>query len=250
MFEDLFHYETPEDGGGEPADEPIDVPDEGGDAGDAAGAAEAAAWALSQDDWQQTQTYLQQTAPILQAVAQMLPQLQQMQQAPQEPAAQGPELDPFDPDSVQNYIQSQIQSGLQAAVGEQLGPYEQMLSMQAAEQGEQLARQELEKIEKDIGKFDQDTAFLIAAGAIEGGQDPIYALRAAATYASEWEKRIRTEERAAYQEELKNLRTAPGEVPVGSSAATEIQPVPTGPRRYHEIVERYQARQNASPLVG
>ena len=252
---DLFHYEAPEDGGGlaeDISDEDLanlvdDSPDE-----TQATAQEEKAWALSQDDWAQTVNYLQQTAPILQAVAEYLPQMQRglQQQPSQTQQPQQDEIDPFDPESVTTYIQNQIQSGLQQAVAQQIGPYEEMLNMQAAEKGEQLARQELEQIESQIGKFDRDSAFLIAAGAIEGGQDPITALRSAAQFSQNWEAKIRAEEREAYKQELQNLRSAPNEVPIGSAAATEIQPVPTGPRRYHDVVDNFLARQNPRSVVG
>ncbi len=243
----LFHYEAPEDGGGVDDSEPIDVAEAPVDATPE----EAAAWALKQEDWEQTVGYLQQTAPLLQQLAQYLPQMQQQQQQTQAPAqAEAPEIDPFDPNSVSNYIQFQINQGLQSALAEQLGPYEGMLGMVASEQGETLARNELESIRSQIGEFDQDTAFLIAAGQIEGGLDPSTALRQAAQYSREWEQKIRTDERERYQKEVQNLQGAPGEVPVGSTSAGEVQPVPTGPRRYHEVVERVLARQNPTSTVG
>ncbi len=254
MFKDLFRYEAPEDGGGEAAVEDVSdevlaefVPDEASE-GDAT-AQEEAAWALSQDDWQQTVNYLQQTAPIIQQVSQMLQNggLPQQQQAP---AQETPQIDPFDPDSVSGYIQAQIQQGLAAAMQEEVGPYREIMDQQARQQGEQLARQELESLQEKVGKFDSDSAFLIAAGAIEGGQDPMTALRNAAQYSHEWETKIRADEREVYRKELQGLRSAPGEVAAGSMAGTEIQPVPTGPRRYHEIVERYQNRQNPPSVVG
>lgn len=244
----LFFYEAPEDGGGADDSEPIDQPEAAVETPEVT-PEETPPWALNEQDWQQTVQYLQQTAPILQAVAQYLPQLQQ-QANPAPAAEEAPEIDPFDPASVRAYIQHEIQAGIQSGLTDQLGPYEGMLGMVASEQGEALARRELETIKSDIGEFDHDTAFLIAAGAIEGGQDPAVALRHAATYSRDWEKRIRDDERTRYQTELKTLGGAPGEVPIGSAAGTEVQPVPTGPRRYHEAVERVLARQNPTNVVG
>jgi hypothetical protein len=248
---ELFHYEAPEDGGGE-YEEPIGDVDDGGDGGGSE--EEAAAWALSQGDWEQTVNYLQQTAPILQQLQESLPYLQQMQQYNQQPQGfdqqQGQDIDPFDPSSVQGYIQRQIQEGMQQALAQQLGPYQPMLNSFANEQGEQLARQELATIKTTVGDFDQDTAFLIAAGSIEQGNDPSVALRQAAQFSHDYEKKIRSDEREKYKSELQNLRDAPRETPVGSASGREVQPVPTGPRRYQEVVERVLARQNSSTPGG
>lgn len=252
----LFHYEAPEDGGGEVAAEPVEDLDLGSvdldavDTSQTATAQEAEAWALSQEDWQQTLAYLQQTAPILQAVAEVLPSLQQQQQQQPQQNQIPDEIDPFDPSSVTNYIQRSIETGLQQALQQHLAPYEPMLNSVASEQGAALARQELESIKSTVGEFDQDTAFLIAAGAIEQGNDPATALRQAAQFAHDFEQKIRADERDRFKSELRNLQQAPDATPVGDSAATEVQPVPTGPRRYHEVVDRYLSRQNSTPMVG
>lgn len=253
----LFHYEAPEDGGGATADveadDDFDVTGIDLDADGSAGSdteAEAKAWALSQSDWEQTMQYLQQTAPLLQQLAQQQQYGQQPPAAWEQQQQDLGEIDPFDPASVQGYIQRAIDNGLQTALAEQLAPYEPILSNVANEQGAQLARQELESIKTTIGDFDQDTAFLIAAGSIEQGNDPSVALRQAAQFSHDYEKKIRSDEREKYKSELQNLRDAPRETPVGSASGREVQPVPTGPRRYQEVVERVLARQNSSTPGG
>jgi hypothetical protein len=253
----LFMYETPEDGGGAAeveavADEDLDLQGVDLDALDGASDTEVeeAAWALSQSDWETTLNYLQQTAPILQQVAQVLPTLQQQPQQGN-PTDQTPDIDPFDPQSVQAFIQQQVQAGIGQALQQQMAPYEGVLSSFASEQGAAMAKAELETIKETVGDFDQDNAFLIAAGSIEQGQDPTQALHQAARFTHDFEKRIRADERNRFKEELRSLQAAPNETPAGSgSAAVEVQPVPTGPRRYHEVVERYLERQNPSSVVG
>ena len=193
--------------------------------------------------------------PIIEQVARALPFMQQQQPQQQQQQQWGqqqaePEIDPFDPSSVQNYIQSQIQTGVQAAMQQSMAAYEPVLNNFASEQGAQMAKQELESIRETVGEFDQDAAFLIAAGSIEQGQDPAHALRQAAQFSHDFEKRIRADERERFKGELRNLQQAPDSTPVGAAAATEVQPVPTGPRRYHEVVERYLDRQNSTPVVG
>jgi hypothetical protein len=167
-------------------------------------------------------------------------------QQQQEPA----QIDPFDPDSVTAYIQQAIGQGVEAALQQHLAPYGQVLDTVASEQGAALAKAELENIKANLGEFDQDMAFMLAAGQIEQGQDPASSLRQAAQFSKDFETRIRADERERFKEELKTLRGAPQETPVGSASAQELQSVPTGPRRYHEVVERVLARQNSTPLVG
>lgn len=232
-----FFYEAPEDGGGAPPEEP---------AVEESPTPEEEAWALSRDDWERTQSFLQQAAPILQHVAQ---QLQQQPQATQEPEPEV-EIDPFDPTSIQRYVQAQIQRGVDEGLKQALGVYQPVLDTVASREGEALARAELEKIQQEVGKFDENMAFIVGSGLIEQGYDPPSALRVAAEHVSEFEKRVRAEERKAVMEELKNLNGAPPETPVGSTTATDLDKIPTGKNRYYEVVERFKARQNPVNPVG
>lgn len=239
----VFHYETPEDGGGaapEAAPEPVVEP-----AGDADGAAEAAAWALSQGDWEATVNYLQQTAPVIQQVAQLLQNGGLQPQAP--PAAPEPDFDPFDPESVQTYINSQVERGLQ----ESIQPYTHLFNTMAESEGERLARSTMERLDAEVGSFDHDAAYMIAAGALaDDSLNPDQVLTSAARFMHDFEERIRADERTKYQSELQGMRDAPQDRPVGSSAGTEGETVPTGPRRYHEAVERALARRQPTFPAG
>ncbi len=265
----LFHFEAPEDGGGEAEVEAnadldgidLEAIDDAALEPTPVEEAQAAAWALDQNDWETTVNYLQQTAPILQQLQAALPYLQNLQgqQGPppaqpyfggQQQPQQQVEIDPFDPNSVTAFIQQQVGYGVQQALEQYMAPYSPILDSVASEQGASLAKAELENIRGQVGDFDQDTAFMIAAGSIEQGMDPAQSLRQAAQYTKDFESRVRADEREKFKEELKNLRGAPNETPAGGASATEIQSVPTGPRRYHEVVERVLARQNSTPMVG
>lgn len=240
----LFFYEAPEDGGGTPAPEPDPEP-VGDTGGDAEGAAEAAAWALSQDDWEATVNYLRQTAPVIQQVAQMMQNgamQPQQQQAPPEP-----DFDPFDPESVQSYINNQVQQGLEQGIA----PYTHLFNTMAESEGERLARSTMERLDQEVGSFDHDAAYMIAAGALaDESLNPDQVLTSAARFMHDFEERIRADERTKYQGEIQQLREAPRDRPIGSSSGVEGETVPTGPRRYHEAVERAMARRRPNFPVG
>lgn len=240
----LFFYEAPEDGGGPaadpPAPEPADAP-----TGDVAGDQEAAAWALSQDDWEATVNYLRQTAPVIQQVAHMMQNGGMQQQ--QEPQPQEPDFDPFDPSSVQEYINNQVQQGLEQGIA----PYTHLFNTMAESEGERLARSTMERLDQEVGSFDHDAAYMIAAGALaDESLNPDQVLTSAARFMHDFEERIRADERTKFQGELQQMREAPRDRPVGSSAGTEGETVPTGPRRYHEAVERAMARRRPNFPVG
>ena len=207
-------------------------------------------WSLSQDDWQQTQQFIQAAAPILQQIVQQQqpdPYDEYQQQAYQQQQFQPQEeFDPFDPESVQRYIQQSVQQGLQQGLQQSLGPYEGLMGMVACQQGEQLARQELDTIKAELGEFNEDSAFLIASGLIEQGGDPGQALRQSAQFAKEWESQVRADEREKYKQELQNLQGAPSETPMGSASAANEVGVPTGKGRYEEAIRRALA--NRQPV--
>lgn len=237
---DLFEYEAnmgDESGAAPPSDEGTAAPE--------TPAEPETPWSPSQDEWQQTQQFIQAAAPILQQLTQPPDpydeyQQQAYQQQPEE------EFDPFDPESVQRYIQQSVQQGLQQGLQQSLGPYEGLMGMVASQQGEQLARQELDTIKGELGEFNEDSAFLIASGLIEQGNDPGQALRQSAQYAKEWETQIRSDEREKYKQELQNLQGAPSETPMGSASAANEVGVPTGKGRYEEAIRRALA--NRQPV--
>src|SRR5262245_47996750 len=122
MLKPQIHYEAPEDGDGGVSDPEVQEPIAEQGTGDQAGAEEQAAWSLSQDDWNATVSYLQQTAPIIEQVAQLMQaqQAQQYQQFDQQqpPGEQPlPEFDPWDPQTIQDYINASIERGVQQQVG-------------------------------------------------------------------------------------------------------------------------------------
>lgn len=244
---DLFFYEAPEDGGGETAEAPEPEVDQG--TGDQAGAEEQAAWQLSQDDWQATMNYLQATAPVIQQVAALMQQQEQAQyqQQPQEPQQPLPEWDPWDPASVQQYINAAVEQGVLQATG----PYQQLFNTMAESEGERLAQQTLGRLQEEVGSFDADATYMIAAGALaDESLNPDHVLTSAARYMHDFEQKIRSDEREKYKAELTGISQNPSDSPVGASAGREDETIPTGPRRYHEAVERALSRRNPGFPVG
>lgn len=239
MKDYIFEFETDlgeGDPGGEPEPEPTPEPE----------AEPEAAWTgPSQDEWTAMTQFQQQVTPFLQSVAQAIDEGYQPQVQPE--VEEGPDFDPLDPDSMQAYIQQNIERG----VAEALTPFQGVLGMVASERGEQLAKDELELVKSEIGEFDQDLAFLVSSGMVaDPNVDPGYALRQGATFARDHEAKIRADERAKVTEELRGLSGAPGEIPAGQGSATDITKVPTGPMRYHEAIARGLARRRPSQPVG
>lgn len=202
-----------------------------------------ASWSPSQEEWERLTQFMGQAAPL---VAEIARERSEMYTDPGPQPPSGEDFDPFDPDSVQNYIQESVQYGVTQALQQNFAPYEGVLGMVASQQGEALARQELEKIQGEIGEFDHDSAFLVASGMIEQGVDPVRALRQAAGYARETEERIRADERERYKSELQKLASAPTQAPAGSANGDQIDSVPTGKGRYEEAVRRALA--NRTPM--
>jgi len=195
----------------------------------------ATAWSPPQEEWQQMTGVVQQLAALLQEPEQPQP----------DPMADF-QFDPFDPESVQQMIDMRAQAIAQA----QMEPFQGLLGMLSAREGEQLAKAELDRIQGDVGEFDHDMAFLIASGMVDNGSDPAGALRQSAGQVREFESKIRADERAKVEAEFQGLGTAPREQGVGSGEAVPGESVPTGPGRYDQIVERWRANQRPSMPVG
>lgn len=198
--------------------------------------------------------FINSAAPVLGHLAQAL---QQQQAAPayyQEPVAPepAPTFDPFEPETVRTYIQSEINRGIEEGLRTGLGVYEPLLETVASTEGERQARAVLDSLEEQVGAFDQDSAMILAAGLMsQGNVMPEHALRVSAQYLHEMEARIREDERTRYIEELRGLQSAPSEHPVnGGPAASEMETVPTGPQRYQTAIERALARRNATLPIG
>lgn len=242
----LFMYEAPEDGGGEPAPEPVEAVEQVEEA--------APDWSgVSREEWEATQQFIASASPFLQNLANDYQQRQYQEQqayyAQQNQAPALPDWDPFDENVVQAHVQARVQAQLEQA----LGPYQSILGHVAQETSQRQAEEALENLNSQVGAFDRDAALLIAAPMIDAGNGPDQSLRAAAQYMHELEQRIRADERQLVQQQFQELRTAGGN-PGNSSApgvtATEFDKVPTGPRRYHDAVDRALARRNGSFPVG
>lgn len=242
----LVDYETTEDAPNEP--------DGGGapDAPDTDGALEQAAWAgPSQEEWQALTQFQTAATPILQNLHEILSApldendygnaAVQQGQYQQQPGLEE-EWDPFDQDSVARIVDARLQAALE--------PFQGLLGMVATEKGEALARSELDTIRNEVGEFDNDTAFLVASGLIESGHDPATALRQAASYAQQYEQRIREDERKKVTEELTALRDAPRDGAIGAQPGTENVPTPTGANRYEFAIRRALANGNPALPAG
>lgn len=198
----------------------------------------------SQDEWNAVIEYQKATVPVMNQLGEFLnaPPEQYQQYQEQGGEQQEDTFDPYDEGSVQQYIQQNIQAGIEQA----LGPFQGILGTIASREGETLAKGELDRIAEEVGKFDKDNAFLVANSLLEQGADPTEALTKAAMYSKEFEARIRADEREQFKAELQNLAGAPRETGTGSSSAVENVGVPTGPDRYRVAVER--ALGNGSPV--
>lgn len=201
----------------------------------------ASPWAPPQEEWGQITQFVSQSAPILQQLAELV------NADPNEGAEPSFEdYDPFDPESVQRMIDARAQ----AIADAQLSPFKGLLGMLSQREGEALARAELERITGEVGEFDKDTAFMVASGLIDQGMDPAQALRQGATYTKEFESRVRQDERTKVEQELRARGEAPHEPPVGTTTGEPGQPVPTGPGRYEEAIQRAMSRMRPSVPAG
>jgi len=226
-------FEAPEDGG---AGEAIDQGDPGGAVGDP----QTDAWAPSRDEWEQTQRYLQATAPVITQMYEAMQQQGGQQQGGQEQGQY--QYDPFDERSVAEFVQQQVALGMEQARGEMLGPLEPLLGHIAETEGERMARAELDRITQEIGEFDQDQAVMLAQGLIQPGVDPSHVLRYAAQHVHAFEERIRADERAKYEEFLREKGGAPNAAGAAGGAAYEEEGVPTGRDKYVTAVNNALAR--------
>jgi len=207
----------------------------------------------SQEEWQGLVGFQQQVTPFLSELAQALQDPGQgyndaQGYQPQEQQPQQPEFDPWDPNSVQGFIQQGIQEGIQQA----LGPYSGILGIVASREGEQMAHDELDKIRAEVGDFDKDTAFLVASGLIDQGHDPAAALRQGAQFSKEMEARIRADERQKYTGEIKQIATGSGDLPAGQGAAEQVSGPPGqgGAEKYELVIRNALANGHPTMPVG
>ncbi len=244
----LFHFESPEDGGGAP---PPEAAAEAPSPEAAPPAPEAPAWeGVSQADWEGTQQFIAAAMPFLQNLAAREQQEQfAAQQSAQPQLDQLPDWDPFD----ENVVQQHFDQRVSQAVEQALGPYQGLLGHIAQDTSQREAEAALGQLHESVGEFDRDAALLIAAPMIDSGQDARQSLQVAAQYMHELEQRIREDERTKVQQGFQDLQGAgqggaPGNSP--GVPATELDTVPTGPDRYRVAMERAMARRSGGFPVG
>ena len=128
-----------------------------------------------------------------------------------------------------------------------------VLGLTASQTGEQLARDALNGLQSELGQFDQDAALMVASGLLDQGASPEQALRQAAQYVVDYEKRIRDTAQTAFAQNTVEPRlpgNQPGGQPPGGAPANEIQRVPVGPGKYEKAVENWVANRRPTMPVG
>jgi hypothetical protein len=194
----------------------------------------------TQEEWEQAQQFQQAATPILQQIATNMGLVNPQQQ--QQPQAQPPALDPFDPRSVEEFIDYKT--------NERMGQFEGMMRLVEAQQGEALARQELERLHTEVGDFDSDTALMIAAGMLDQGVPPNQALTQAASMLREHEEKIRAAERERHGIQMQNVHEAPRESAASQGIAQEATRVPVGKNRYEDAVNNFLSSRRAQLPIG
>lgn len=174
---------------------------------------------------------------------QELYELLQPEQPAPDPNA-GPEWDPLDPDSVRNFIQHEARQLSESMFQERVGPFEHVLGTVAEQQGEQIARNEFETIEKELGSFNHDQALTITQGLISAGVEPLQAVQVAAQRQHAFEAELRATWEAEAEAHRNSLLEAPVEPGPATGGALEQPAAPAnpheaaqrgGPSRYEEI---------------
>jgi hypothetical protein len=145
-----------------------------------------------------------------------LAQQGQAEAAPQAPPAEAPTYDPYDPESVESYIQATLEAGL----NERLGQIEPIIGLVAQERGQQLAEAYFTNLEGQVGDFSHDHAYAIAQGFLETGASPEAAMHQAAVMQHEHEATLRAAAIEEYRNQLSNVQNASAQ-PGVVGAATE-----------------------------
>lgn len=197
---------------------------------------------------------------LLQA-AQQEPQPEQGYEQPYPPVGYPVSLpeDPYDPEQMQSwYAQTSesIRSELEQTMGqqvqqlwqEQFAPFAPILGQIAQREAEQAAGEVFEGLQEQIGKFDSDKAYVYAIAYSQQGYEPEQALELGARARHEDEKAMFNQIMQAQQQTLDNVSAAPTEMGAPPMAASQIEPVPTGPGRYEEAKNRYFSRRGGSPI--
>lgn len=242
----LYDFEAPEsgDGGGAPAPEAAPPPEP------EAAAPEIPAWAQPLIDFQTgAAPVLEQLSAALQydpgaegaAWGQGPPEALYDAQTGQPLQDAGPRYDPFDPDSVNGYIEHAVGSTVERILNERLGPMEPLLGHIAQTEGERIARERLTSLQESVGAFDQDQAVLISQSLLQQGVGGNEALEYAAKQVKGFEDRIRADERAKVEEHYRTIAGAPRQAPNGGAVGSENAPPPDprgGVEKYTIAVNR------------
>lgn len=222
----LFHYEAPEDGGG----------DAGG------------------GGWQPTQEWGSRIDGFIESAGPVLGQLQEILNDPGDYGQQDDALAQWQRDYEawqQQYggqlgVQGQPQapqfdpSVIEAAVQQAMSPFMPVMEQFAAQQGEAYANEVLGQLESEIGTFDRDRTITLAQAYLAQGADPQQALRQAASDVHAWETSISEKAVQAFKESLTNAASATGDMGAGG-AAVDLPGQPKGPGRYEEVIRRHMA---------
>lgn len=146
-----------------------------------------------------------------------------------------PELDPYDPDSLQQYLEARDArnnamhaQAFAQAISSVIGPYQGTLEKQAVEGWKQETDAYYGQVEKQYGSFDHDLARSLAAGVdalgeVQYGQN---AHDIAARKLSEYVKAQRTEAVEQYKQSLRRDDSTPFEPPIrGAGVHGDNDPV-------------------------
>lgn len=212
-----FFYEAPEAGGGAP--DP------------AAGGGEPAGWQPTEDWGRRIDGFIEQSQPVLQQLAEVMamPDEQQYQQQPEPQVGADGQVD--------------IEALIAAQVEQRMGAYTPLLGQIAEREGEQIARNELEKLAGEVGEFNRDDAILLTRAYMDQGMQPQQALKQAATRAHEREAAISTAAVDAYKAQLANAAGAQPGVPA-TGAATELPAQLRGKSAYEAIIANFESAQS------
>jgi hypothetical protein len=156
-----------------------------------------------------------------------------------------PRWDPMDPEGVGNYLNHTFGQMLD----ERLAPLMPLMETFAESQGEQVANQQFDQIEQQIGAFDRAQALDRALWMIESASiPPQQAIQYAAQEQRQFEEKIRQEAVAAYEQRVAGALGAEGDIPAGGAGAERDEPLPYGRGNsrqvYREAARRSLARQN------
>lgn len=143
-------------------------------------------------------------------------------------------------ESLQAYVQTQIQEAVQARVS----PYEPILNQTVSERGEQIIAQKFESLKTEVGDFNTKFARSLAEGYAATGVDPDSALRQAAKEAYEFAQAERQAGVEQYKTTLQNIGSAPREGAAAGAGVLDDSSLAglTGDQKYKALADRWVDR--------